>query len=145
MQCESWEFHLLTLLISYNCPTCKTEANHTLSWVWKVFLPVGWILNINLRVISWVSLADTSETNALWHSQKDLETRCWLFYKKKKKKNSKRWHTDLTCRFLPWKVLSRLVTPPSNPPLMKVPLLKWYSRMFLRTVRSPVGVNMKEL
>lgn len=47
-------------------------------------------------------------------------------------------HTDLTCRLLPWRVLSRLVTPPSNPPLMKMPLLKWYSRMTRKAFRSPV-------
>lgn len=48
-------------------------------------------------------------------------------------------HTDKTCRLLPWRVLSRLVTPPSNPPLMKTPLLKWYSRMTLRAFTSPVS------
>ena len=45
--------------------------------------------------------------------------------------------TDSTCRSCPWMVLSRLVTPPSSPPLMKTPLLKWYSRMVLRMFTSP--------
>lgn len=48
-------------------------------------------------------------------------------------------HTEITWRLLPCRVLSRLVTPPSNPPLMKMPLLKWYSRMILNTFRSPVS------
>lgn len=33
-------------------------------------------------------------------------------------------HTEKTWRLLPWRVLSILVTPPSSPPLMKIPLLK---------------------